>query len=142
MYGSLVTEASQGFKRFQSEPCSVAEGPHVIDKETLRTVRSQKYGKVIEHDRNYTSFDQLEGVTINSASKLTQPHWGGVKTCSITQVTKKEAGVCVVTEKREQDQCSMLIAPNAEVFFKINSTFMWRLPGVAKYLGQLLPGSG
>lgn len=139
MYGNfLVTAASQGRKRFQSEPFSAAEGLHVIDKETLRAVESQKCGTVIESDRNYTFCSQLEDVKIGSAPRVIQLQ--DVKTCSATQVTEKEASVCAVTVEREQHQCSVLIAPEAEVFFKIDSKLMWRLPGVAKYLGQLLPG--
>ena len=128
MYGNyLVTAASQGCKRFQSEPCSAAEGLHVTDKETLRAVESQKCGTVIESDRNYTFCGQLEDVKISSAPQLQAIQPQDVKTCSTTQVTEKEASVCAVTVEREQHQCSVLIAPEAEVFFKIDSKLMWRL---------------
>ena len=102
----------------------------MTDKETLRAVESQKCGTVIESDRNYTFCSQLEDVKIGSAPRAIQPQ--DVKTCSTTQVTEKEASVCAVTVEREQHQCSVLIAPEAEVFFKIDSKLMWRLPGVAK----------
>ena len=117
MYGNfLVTAASQGHIRFQSEPCSAAEGLHVIDKETLRAVESQKCGTVIESDRNYTFCGQLEDVKISSAPQAIQPQ--DVKTFSATQVTEKEASVCALTVEREQHQCSVLIAPEAEVFLR------------------------
>ena len=101
MYGNcFVTEAPQECKRFRSEPCSVAEGPHVIAKETLRAVESQKCGTLIESERNYKPFGQLEGVK--------------------TQLTGKEASACTVTVRREQHQCSRFIASAAEVFFKVD----------------------
>ena len=102
----------------------------MTDKETLRAVESQKCGTVIESDRNYTFCSQLEDVKIGSAPLAIQPQ--DVKTCSTTQVTENEASVCAVTVEREQHQCSVLIAPEAEVFVKIDSKLMWRLPGVAK----------
>ena len=115
MYGNFfVTEASQGRTRFQSEPRSAPEGLHVIDNETLRAVESQKCGTVIESDRNYTFCGQLEDVKISSAPQAIQ----GVKTCSTTQVNEKEASVCALTVEREQHQCSVLIAPEAEVFLR------------------------
>ena len=102
----------------------------MTDKEKLRAVESQKCGTVIESDRNYTFCGQLEDVKIGSAPLAIQPQ--DVKTCSTTQVTENEASVCAVTVEREQHQCSVLIAPEAEVFVKIDSKLMWRLPGVAK----------
>ena len=108
MYGNcLVTAAPQGRKRFGSEPCPAAEGPHVIDKETLRAIESQTCGTVRESDRNYRPFGQPEGVK--------------------TQVIKKEASACALTVGREA----------AEVLFEIDSNLMWRLSGVAKYLLSL-----
>ena len=88
----------------------------MIDKETLRAVESQKCGTVIESDRNDTFCGQLEDVKISSAPQAIQPQ--DVKTCSTTQVTEKEASVCAVTVEREQHQCSVLIAPEAEVFLR------------------------
>ena len=102
----------------------------MTDKETLRAVGSQKCGTVIESDRNHTFCSQLEDVKIGSAPRAIQPQ--DVKTCSTTQVTENEASFCAVTVEREQHQCSVLIAPEAEVFFKIDSKLKWRLPGVAK----------
>ena len=112
MYGNcLVTAASQGCKRFQSEPCSAAEGLHVTDKETLRAVESQKCGTVIESGL-------LEDVKISSAAQLQAIQPQDIKTCSATQVTEKEASVCALTVEREQHQCSVLIASEAEVFLR------------------------
>lgn len=88
----------------------------MIDKETLRAVESQKCGTVIESDKNYTFCGQLEDVKISSVPQAIQLQ--DVKTCSATQVTEKEASVCALTVEREQHQCSVLIAPEAEVFLR------------------------
>ena len=114
----LVSETSQGHKRFRREPSSATEGPRMIDvnRETLMEVGSQMWDTVINNDRNYMSGDQLDSVKINSTPHPKQAR--GVRTCSTTLVTEKEASVCAVTVERQQHQCSMSSTSDTEVCVK------------------------
>ncbi|XP_022808803.1 uncharacterized protein LOC111345789, partial [Stylophora pistillata] len=104
----LVIEASQGHKRFRGEPSSATEGL----RETFVEVESQKWDTVTNNNRNYTFGGQLDGVKINSTPYSKQAQ--GVRTCSTTQVTEKEASVCAVTVERQQHQWIMLSTSDTE----------------------------